>query len=85
MNGVEVPQYSERAVLEAIVNTVAHPGLRLHGSQICLCLFEDRLELYSPGALPNLTSIEAMAEMFMPRNDVLCSLFSLITSGASLF
>ena len=73
---VEMPQYSERAVFEAIVNAVAHRDYALHGSRIRLFLFEDRLELYSPGALPNSMSIEAMTEMSMPRNDVLCSLFS---------
>ena len=70
---VEMPQYSERAVFEAVVNAVAHRDYALHGSRIRLFLFEDRLELYSPGALPNSMSIEAMTEMSMPRNDVLCS------------
>ena len=73
---IEMPQYSERAVFETIVNAVAHRDYALHGSRIRLFLFEDRLELYSPGALPNSMSIKAMTEMSMPRNDVLCSLFS---------
>lgn len=37
---------------------------------------QDRLELYSPGALPNSMTVEAMQSMSLPRNDVLSSLFA---------
>lgn len=39
-------------------------------------MFADRLELYSPGALPNSMTVESMQAMSLPRNDVLSSLFS---------
>lgn len=73
---IDYPQYSIRAVFEAIVNAVAHRDYSIYGGRIRLLMFADRLELYSPGALPNLMQIEMMTVMSLPRNDVLCSLFA---------
>ncbi len=38
--------------------------------------FVDRLEIYSPGALPNSMTVESMGSMSMPRNEVIASLFA---------
>ncbi len=38
---------------EAVVNAVAHRDYSVHGSKIRLFLYADRLEVYSPGGLPN--------------------------------
>lgn len=73
---VDYPQYSLRAVFEALVNAVAHRDYSVAGGRIRLHLFKDRLELYSPGALPNSMTVEAMQVMSMPRNEVISSLFS---------
>jgi ATP-dependent DNA helicase RecG len=73
---VDYPQYSERAVFEALVNAVAHRDYSITGGRIRLHLFSDRLELYSPGGLLNSMTIEAMRVMSMPRNEVIASLFS---------
>jgi ATP-dependent DNA helicase RecG len=73
---VDYPQYSKRALFEAVVNAVAHRDYSIHGAKIRLHMFADRLELCVPGALPNTLSIEAMTRMSIPRNDVLCSLLS---------
>lgn len=75
---VEYPQYSRRAVFEAIVNAVAHRDYSIHGARIRLFMFSDRLEVCAPGPLPNSMTIEAMTRMSMPRNDVLSSLLSRI-------
>ena len=73
---VDFPQYSLSAVFEAIVNAVAHRDYAIYGARIRLFMFSDRLEIYSPGMLPNTMSIDSMRTTSMPRNDVLCSLFS---------
>ena len=73
---IDYPQYSLRAVFEAVVNAVAHRDYSVSNSRIRLHLFADRLELYSPGALPNSMTVETMQMMSMPRNEVLASLFS---------
>lgn len=75
---IDYPQYSRRAVFEAIVNAVAHRDYSIHGARIRLFMFADRLELCVPGPLPNTMSIEAMVSMSLPRNDVLCSLLARI-------
>lgn len=73
---VDYPQYSLRAVFEALVNAVAHRDYSVSGGRIRLHLFKDRLELYSPGTLPNSMTVEAMQVMSMPRNEVISSLFA---------
>lgn len=73
---IDYPQYSLRAVFEALVNAVAHRDYSIRGGRIRLHMFADRLELYSPGALPNSMTIESMTAMSIPRNEILASLFS---------
>lgn len=73
---IDYPQYSLRAVFEALVNAVAHRDYSVAGGRIRLHLFKDRLELYSPGTLLNSMTIEAMQVMSMPRNEVISSLFA---------
>jgi ATP-dependent DNA helicase RecG len=73
---VDLPQYSERAVFEAIVNAVAHRDYSVHGSKIRLFLFSDRLEVYSPGALPNSLTLESLALRQVTRNEMVTSLLA---------
>lgn len=73
---VDYPQYHLGAVFEAIVNAVAHRDYSLHAQRIRLFMFADRLEVHSPGALPNTLSLESMSRLSVPRNEILASLFS---------
>ena len=73
---IDYPQYHLGAVFEAIVNAVAHRDYSLHGQRIRLFMFSDRLEIHSPGALPNTLSLESMSRLSVPRNEILASLFS---------
>lgn len=50
--------YDRKAVGEAVVNAVAHRDYSLSGSQIRVFLFRDRLEVRSPGRLPNSVTLE---------------------------
>ncbi len=72
----ERPQYSARAVFEALVNAVMHRDYSIHGSKIRLFLFADRLELYSPGALANTMTVEALVDNQATRNELLSRLLS---------
>lgn len=72
----ELPQYSLRAVFEALVNAVAHRDYSVFGSKIRLFLFDDRLELYSPGAIPNSMTIDSMALRQSTRNELIASLLN---------
>ena len=57
----ELPQYSEEALFEALTNAVAHRDYSIRGSRIRLSMFTDRLEIQSPGSLPNNLTVESMA------------------------
>ena len=73
---LDAPQFSLRAVLEAVVNAVAHRDYSVHGSKIRLFIFNDRLELYSPGALPNSVTVDSLALRQVTRNELVTSLLA---------
>lgn len=73
---VDFPQYDLSAVFEAIVNAVAHRDYSAYGQRIRLFMFSDRLEIYSPGALPNSMTVESITRLSVPRNEVIASLFA---------
>ena len=73
---VEIPQFSEKAVFEAIVNAVAHRDYSISGSKIRFFMFDDRLEIYSPGSLPNTVTIDSMALRQSTRNELITSLLA---------
>jgi predicted HTH transcriptional regulator len=76
----DYPQYDIGAVHEAIVNAVAHRDYSIAGSKIRLFLFADRIELYSPGTLPNTLTIETMPYRVFTRNQLLVSFLSRMKS-----
>ena len=78
---VEVPQYNPRAVFEAVVNAAVHRDYSIADAKIRLFLFDDRLELYSPGALPNTLPIEAMRQRQATRNEAVASLLRMLEVG----
>ena len=73
---VNLPQYSERALFEAIVNAVVHRDYSIYGSRIRLSMFEDRLEIQSPGSLPNNLTLDSMATRQATRNEALTSVLT---------
>ncbi len=73
---IETPQFSERAVFEAIVNAVAHRDYSIFGSKIRFFMFDDRLEIFSPGAIPNTVTIESIALRQSTRNELITSLLA---------
>ena len=72
----ERPQYSERAVFEALVNAAAHRDYSIHGSKIRVFMFDDRMEIYSPGALPNTLTIDSLPLRQVTRNECVTSLLN---------
>ena len=78
---VDMPQYSDKALFEALVNAVAHRDYSMRGSKIRLSMFEDRLEIQSPGSLPNNLRVESMAARQATRNEVLVSVLGRMPVG----
>jgi ATP-dependent DNA helicase RecG len=55
------PAYQERVFREIIVNACIHRNYSISGSRIRVFLFDDRLEVHSPGRLPNTITIEKLS------------------------
>lgn len=72
----ERPQFSERAVFEALVNAVAHRDYSMAGARIRLHLFRDRLELYVPGDLANTLTTDSIHLRQYSRNELIVSLLA---------
>ena len=63
-----VPEYPEFAWLEGIVNAITHREYSFQGNYIMVAMFNDRLEITSPGKLPNIVTLENIKETRYSRN-----------------
>lgn len=73
---VDKPQYSMKAIFEAVVNAVIHRDYSKHGSKIRLFMFSNRLEIYSPGVLANTLMVDTLIDNQITRNELLSRLLS---------
>ena len=48
---IDKPDYAERAVLEALVNALIHRDWLMQGSEVHIDIYDDRLEISSPGGM----------------------------------
>ena len=53
-----VKNYSDKVYRELIVNAVVHRNYSIDGSRIRVFIFDNRIEIKSPGRLPNTVTIE---------------------------
>ena len=72
----DIPQFDPLAVFEAMTNAVAHRDYSMAGSKVRLRLFDNRLELYSPGALANTMTPDSLAFRQSTRNEAVASLLA---------
>lgn len=75
----ELPDYPERAVTEAIANAIIHRDYMLMGSEIHIDMYDDRLEIYSPGGMLDGKLIQQLNPLTVPskrRNPLLADFFS---------
>lgn len=71
-----VPEYPEFAWFEGIVNAVTHRDYRFRGDHIRVIMFDDRLEIFSPGKLPNIVTLKNMTHTRFSRNPVIARFLS---------
>ena len=64
----DLPPLPEQALREALVNAVIHRDYAITGSQILLEVFDDRVAVTSPGALPNHMTVEQARGGGAPRS-----------------
>lgn len=75
----ELPDYPERAVTEAIVNAIIHRDYMQVGSEIHIDMYDDRLEVYSPGGMVDGRLIQQLNPLTVPskrRNPLLADFFN---------
>lgn len=66
-----IPEYPEFAWLEGLVNAVTHRNYALSGDYIRISMYDDRLEISSPGTLPNIVTLENMRHTRWSRNPII--------------
>ena len=79
MQRVEIPEYMERSVLEAVVNALAHRDYLIQGSEVHVDMYDDRMAIYSPGGMPEGRLIQNMDLLDIPsirRNPVVADIFT---------
>lgn len=64
----DVPEYPPPAVREAIVNALAHRDYRVRGSNVVITMFDDAIEVRSPGGLPAHVTVENIRAEQYSRN-----------------
>ena len=55
---IEMPEYCERSVFEALVNALIHRDYLILGSEVHIDIYDDRLTIYSPGGMADGTRIQ---------------------------
>ena len=76
---IELPDYPERAVEEGIVNALIHRDYLVVGSEVHIDMFDDRLEIYSPGGMFDGINVQDRDLMQIPsqsRNPIIADMFS---------
>ena len=63
-----LPEYPEFAWIEGIVNAVTHRNYSVYGDHIRVLMFDNRLEIHSPGKLPNIVTVENIRHERFSRN-----------------
>lgn len=53
-------EYPEDVIREVLVNALVHRDYSIAGTDVMLSIFSDRLEVRSPGRLPNTVTVEGM-------------------------
>ena len=78
---IEMPDYPERAIQEVLVNAIIHRDYAVIGSEIHIDIYDDRIEIYSPGGMfdgsfiqeQNIIEISSLR-----RNPIIADLFNRI-------
>ncbi len=68
-------EYPESVIRETVVNALVHRDYSIAGADVMLIIYSDRLEIRSPGGLPNTVTVEGMKSGFRyARNQTLVNI-----------
>ena len=76
---INFPDYPERAITEALVNALVHRDYTIYGSEVHVDIYPDRLEIVSPGGMPDGSAVQDLDWRNVPsdrRNPNLADLFA---------
>ena len=75
----EMPEYVERSYHEALINGLAHRDYMINGSEVHIDIYDDRMEIYSPGGMPDGSLIQERDPLTVPstrRNPILADVLN---------
>lgn len=75
----EMPDYPNRAITEACVNALIHRDYLEYGSEVPVDIYDNRLEIYSPGGMFDRSLVQNLDPMKITskrRNPVIADIFS---------
>ena len=75
---IEMPEYPKRAVMEGLVNALIHRNYLEIGSEVHIDMFDDRMEIYSPGGMCDGSIVQEENILEIPsrrRNPVIADIF----------
>lgn len=72
----KMPEYPEFAWFEGIVNALTHRNYAIRGDYIKFIMFDDRVEIHSPGLLPNIVTIKNILNQRYSRNPRIARILS---------
>lgn len=79
MKRVEVEEYPVRAIREALVNAIIHRDYQIVGSEIHVDMYDDRLEITSPGGMLDrsfIQNLDITKVASMRRNRIISDIFN---------
>lgn len=71
-----IPEYPEFAWQEGIVNAITHRDYSIKGEYIKVFMYDDRLEINSPGHLPNIVNLSNLKNTRYSRNPRIARILS---------
>lgn len=72
---VDIPEYPYEAIREAVINAIAHRDYTYRWSPIMFFIFDDRIEISSPGGLLPGLDIKSLEGHHATRNKIICNIF----------
>ena len=73
---INIPEYPIDAIREAFINAIAHRDYNLKGNCITFYIYDNRIEIISPGKLPYPLTVKDLGIGVNPRhrNEIICKI-----------